>query len=226
MNLFFGGSLGGLMRPHFYRRVGPRQLVRSMLRQNILWSASRATALSHELVQRSTAQLNDHNHEEMGSMFTRPTLDLYLCNKYWGFITADELSREELADLEAAKGQLEHYERIYALMEYCSDLSGLLTTLQTRIGSNNPSLPQTVYRRSRHNQTDNIFKEVELCLEAYYGLIEDAKEHPLWVRKIEEELGQNMAFTFIQFDESVRDELVANSHLFKRFDLDKQKFFK
>jgi hypothetical protein len=35
-----------------------------------------------------------------------------------------------------------------------------------------------------------------------------------------------MAFTFIQFDESVRDELVANSHLFKRFDLDKQKFFK
>ena len=36
MNLLFGGTLAGLMRPHFFRRVGPVQIVRSMLRQNIL----------------------------------------------------------------------------------------------------------------------------------------------------------------------------------------------
>jgi len=36
MNLLFGGSLASLMRPHLFRRIGPVQLVRSMLRQNIL----------------------------------------------------------------------------------------------------------------------------------------------------------------------------------------------
>ena len=36
MNLLFGGTLAGLMRPHFFRRVVPVQIVRSMLRQNIL----------------------------------------------------------------------------------------------------------------------------------------------------------------------------------------------
>ena len=84
----------------------------------------------------------------------------------------------------------------------------------------------TIYRSSRHNNTENIFNEVELCLEAYYGLIEDCKEFPEWTRKIEEEIGQNMAFLFLTFDESVRDALVAKSHLFQRFDLEKQKFFK
>jgi hypothetical protein len=84
----------------------------------------------------------------------------------------------------------------------------------------------TIYKRSRHNNTENIFNEVELCLEAYYGMIDDSKDYPEWVRKIEEDIGQNMAYTFINFDESVRDALVAKSHLFQRFDLEKQKFFK
>jgi len=35
-----------------------------------------------------------------------------------------------------------------------------------------------------------------------------------------------MAYLFVNFDESVRDALVAKSELFKRFDLEKQKFFK
>lgn len=57
-------------------------------------------------------------------------------------------------------------------------------------------------------------------------MIEDCKDHPEWIRKIEEDIGQNMAFMFLNFDESVRDELVSHSHLFQRFDLEKQKFFK
>ena len=85
----------------------------------------------------------------------------------------------------------------------------------------------TIYRRSRHNSTESIFKEVEQCLEAYYGLVDDcARDNPLWVRKVEEEVGQNIAMLFIAFDESVRDSLVEKSELFKRFDLEKQKFFK
>jgi len=74
-------------------------------------------------------------------------------------------------------------------MEYGNDFNGILTCLETRIASNNPSVPMTIYRNSRHNNTENIFNEVELCLEAYYGLIEDCKDFPEWTRKIEEEIG-------------------------------------
>ena len=104
MNLFLGGgSLASLMKPYFYRKLGLKQLLRSTLQQNILWSASRATALQHEIVQRSMTQFADHNYEELDGLFTRPTLDLYLCNKYWGFVTGGDTSKEEVADLEDAR---------------------------------------------------------------------------------------------------------------------------
>lgn len=172
-------------------------------------------------------QLNDHNHEEMDGLYTRPTLDLYLVNKYWNFLTsAPGTTKEEIEDLEKARTTLQHYEKLYSLMEYGSDLNGTLTCLDTRVSSMNPSIFLTIYRQSNHNSTEKIFEEVELALEAYYGMIEDCKDHPEWVRKIEEDIGQNMAFMFLNFDESVRDELVSNSHLYQRFDLEKQKFFK
>lgn len=91
-------------------------------------------------------QFADHNHEEMESMYTRPTLDLYTVTKYWNFLTKD-LSQEEIADLEKAKTVLENYEKIYTLMEYGSDINNIMTTLETRIAQNNPSVPMTIYRR-------------------------------------------------------------------------------
>lgn len=95
-------------------------------------------------------QFNDHNFEEQDGVFTRPTLDLYLVTKYWSFLTHGA-AKEEVADLETARTQLQHYEKLYALMEYGSDLNGILTTLDTRVASTNPSLPQTIYRQSSHN---------------------------------------------------------------------------
>jgi len=47
----------------------------------------------------------DHNIEEIDNLYTRPTLDLYLCEKYWNFLSKG-LSKEELQDLEKAKSQL------------------------------------------------------------------------------------------------------------------------
>ena len=90
--------------------------------------------------------MNDHNHEELDSIFTRPTLDHYLCNKYWSFITND-LSTEEIADMEIAKGQLQSYEKLYSFMEYGTELCGMLTTLESRIAGSNPSVPTTIYRK-------------------------------------------------------------------------------
>jgi hypothetical protein len=44
----------------------------------------------------------DHNTEEIDGLYTRPTLDLYIAEKYWNFVSKD-LSKEELVDLEKAK---------------------------------------------------------------------------------------------------------------------------
>lgn len=79
-------------------------------------------------------------------MFTRPTLDLYWLNKYWRFLTKD-LSPEEIADLEIAKRNLEKYEQIYSIFEYGTELNAIMTTIETRIAQNNPSVPMTVYRK-------------------------------------------------------------------------------
>jgi hypothetical protein len=83
----------------------------------IIVSASKSKVLSKELVQRSMAGFYDHNAEEAESMFTRPTLDAYIVGKYWNFLTKG-LSQEEIDDLAVAKENLDHYTRIYELMDY------------------------------------------------------------------------------------------------------------
>ena len=48
-------------------------------------------------------------------------------------------------------------------------------------------------------------------------MIDSASDSKEWVRKIEEDLGQNVAFLATGFDESVRDQMVTKSDLFERF---------
>jgi O-succinylbenzoate synthase len=67
---------------------------------------------------------------------------------------------------------------------------------------------------------------MELVLQAYYNLVDGLGDNKEWVRKVEDDLGQSIAYMAIGFDESVRDSLVQKSELFQRFDLEKQKFFK
>lgn len=97
-------------------------------------------------MQRSINQFNDHNQEELDGVYTRPTLDHYIINKYWNFLTKD-LSAEEVADMEKARQDLERYEKLYRIFEYGCDLSAAMVTLDTRVGNNNPSVPLTVYRK-------------------------------------------------------------------------------
>lgn len=54
-------------------------------------------------------------------------------------------------------------------------------------------------------------------LKAYYNLLDDCAEYPIWQRKIEEELGQQAAYLAISMDESMRNELVEKSEYFLRF---------
>lgn len=112
----------------------------------MLGAASRAEVLQSEIVQRSIQGFFDHNYEELSGLYTRPTLDLYIANKYWSYLTKD-LGELEIADLQKARDTLQHYERIYSLFEYGNDLTATMTCLETRIASNNPSVPMTIYRR-------------------------------------------------------------------------------
>ena len=79
------------------------------------------------MVQADIQGFFDYNHQDLEGIFTRPALDQYMINAYWNFITKG-LSKEEVADLQLAKDDLEHYERIYKIMDYSNQLTLCLTT--------------------------------------------------------------------------------------------------
>ena len=118
------------------------------------------------------------------------------------------LSEEEVADIQRSKDQIEHYTKIYTIFEYCTGLHDLLYALETRISSNNPSIPFSIYRQSRSSDVSTIQPEIEKVLQAYYGLIDDCEECPEWRVKVEKELGSTVSYLFLTMDESSRDALV------------------
>ena len=89
---------------------------------------------------------------------------MYILENYWNFLTKG-LSKEEVADLEEARKEFEHYDKIYTLMEYAYNLTSTVTTLETRIGTNNPSLPQTVYRHVRRKYSIIFIVWTQYCRE-------------------------------------------------------------
>lgn len=151
----------------------------------------KAVAMQRELVQRTIGQMHDHNVEEINGFYTRPALDMYIVNRYWKYLTKG-MSEAEIEDFKQVKAQLDHYGKIYDFMEYGATLGQTMTALEQRISSNNPSIPLTIYRKSRRNSVENIAAEIDQILTAYYSLIDDCAEHPVWQRKIEEELGMQI----------------------------------
>lgn len=129
-------------------------------------------------MQKSAHQVAEFNHETYGS-FVKPTLDLYKAEKNWDKLTAG-LGEEEVADLNKAREVLQNYARVYDIFEYASDINATLNVLETRIFSNNKSLAPNAYRFSSSNSINEVFPEIERCLEAYYGLIDDLESEPAW----------------------------------------------
>ena len=62
---------------------------------------------------------------------------------------------------------------------------------------------------------------MDAYLQAYYDLIDDCKEFPLWQRKIEEDLGGVVSFLGINMEEAIRDKAIEVSPAYARFDSDK-----
>ena len=136
------------------------------------------------------------------------------------------LSEEEIADLERSQNTIEHYSKIYDIFDYCTRLHNMMYTLEMRVSANNPSIPFSIYRQSKSSNLETLYPEIEACLEAYYGLIDDCEDCPEWRTKVEKELGSTVSYLFLTLDESSRDNLVATSPAFARFDAEKQIFFK
>ena len=77
-----------------------------------------AQILQRDLVQKSMSQMHMYNKHDK---YKRPTLDLFVLKRRWAFLTQG-MSEEEVADLHHTKEILENYEKIYSIVEYCSDL--------------------------------------------------------------------------------------------------------
>lgn len=197
---------------------------KAMERQNYMHAATKAQVLQRELVQKTVHQLGEYNDDTYGA-FLKPIMTAEKFNKNWNKHTQG-LSAEELADMEEARSSIASYEKIYNIFEYSSEITRLCNMVETRICANNPSIPMNIYRRSGSSTMDNIFPEIEKCLEAYYGLVDDCAEYPDWQKKIQKELGGTVSYLALTLDETSRDAAVEISPLFARFDSEKQIYFK
>jgi hypothetical protein len=83
-----------------------------------------------------------------------------------------------------------------------------------------------IYRRSAATDITKLFPEIEKCLEAYYGLIDDCANFPEWQDKVQKELGSTVSYLCLALDENARDIAVEISPVYRRFDLEKQIYFK
>jgi hypothetical protein len=153
--------------------------------------------------------LFEYNHEEANMQYTKPVVDLRLAIKNWNYLTKG-MSNAELKDFEQARDQLEQYDKLYTLIEYCSKLHEGVTCLEKKIASNNPTIPMNMYRQSAANNQESLFAEMEQYMQAYYDLLDDCKDHPLWVRKLQEDLGNSISFLGIQMEEELRNNLVKS----------------
>ena len=77
------------------------------------------------------------------------------------------------------------------------------------------------WRGCQANKIENLFPEMEAYLQAYYDLIDDCKDQPIWARKFEEDLGGVVSFLGIMMEEAVRENVVEASPVYARFDADK-----
>ena len=83
-----------------------------------------------------------------------------------------------------------------------------------------------MYRISSSSSIQAIFPEIEKCLEAYYNLIDECADYPDWQRKVQMDLGGTVSYLALTLDESSRDAAVEVSEMFRRFDSEKQIYFK
>ena len=164
-------------------------------------------------------------NEIASDVYSQPMEALERGRKNWSSMTAG-LSPEELADFEKAKNDLEMYERVHDIFEYSTELNECIQNLELRITANNPVVPMNIYRAGSNTDPAKLVAEMEVYLKAYYDIIDQCKEFPDWQKKLRKELGSQVSYLAKQIDEDSHAEIVRVSEVYKRFDEEKQLFFK
>ncbi len=59
-----------------------------------------------------------------------------------------------------------------------------------------------IYRSAPTNSMRFLEPEINEYIKAYYDLVEDCKDFPLWKRKLEEDLGQQVSMLAVMMDET------------------------
>ena len=205
-------------------RNGVWGMWRHVKRQELFFQASKAQTLQRDLVQKSLHQLEEYNSDSYGA-YLKPIITAQQFEKNWDNFSQGACA-EETADLFQAKETIANYEKIYSIFEHCSNLNHLMMVLERRIDSNNSTIPMNIYRHSQWNTIENIFPEIEMCLQTYYDLIDECADYPEWQRKVRFDLGNTVSFLALFIDESTRDLAVEISPVYARFDAEKQLYFK
>ena len=122
-------------------------------------------SMGRNVVQWNLTSMSLHNRQTNGE-YLLPVITLQRGEDNWSNLTSG-LSAEEVADLEDARANLEHYRKLYEIYEYSEDLNRQMNVLQTRIASQNPTLAFNIYRTSSSSHVDSLFPEVEAMLKAY-----------------------------------------------------------
>jgi hypothetical protein len=157
-------------------------------------------------VRKSLHQLHEYNAEQDNS-YLEPVTTLAKFEKNWSKYTAG-LSAEELADMEQAREKLKNYEKIYSIFEYATDLNDIMFALESKISTNNPSNPLSIYRHSRSTRVESLLPDIEKVMAAYYSLIDDCESYPEWKHKVELDLGGTVSYLALTIDDTSREALV------------------
>ena len=83
-----------------------------------------------------------------------------------------------------------------------------------------------IYRACSGNSVAELRQEMDIIMNAYYSLMDDCKDYPLWQKKLEEDLGGSVSFLGTMMEEADHKENVESSEMYLRFDNEKQKYFK
>lgn len=216
-----------LRLPSLIGPIRPFRAIRNNLVENVYVAAADAQVLQRILVEKTSSQFWDQDERQRG-LYTRPGLVFYYQRWFSGYLTRG-MSAEELADFDNAGQQLAKYDQILQLIEYADDIDGWITTLEQRLQTAADGVPQALYRQSAGNSRVALHKDAELLLQAYADLVDDCAEFPLWQRKFEEELGNQIAYLVGMATAAAREE-IDEGHgsaqaAFKRYDGLKQKHF-
>ena len=103
--------------------------------------------VNQRILVRKTCHQFDYFDEDADGAFSRPIYVRDDFVKNWD-ANINGKSEEEVADLTRAREQIAHYEKVYNIYRYATEINDIMYTLEARISTNNPSHPLNVYRWS------------------------------------------------------------------------------